>query len=400
MSQTPAKICILGGGFGGLYTALRLSNLPWGRNQQPEITLVDARDRFVFSPLLYELVTGELQSWEVAPPYEELLEDTTIRFRQTAVADINIDTKQVRLEDGGLLDYDRLVLAMGGETPMDRVPGAAEFAIPFRTISDAYQLADRLRQLEASDTDKIRVAIVGAGYSGIELACKLADKLGDRGRVRVIEVGDQILRSSSTHNRDAATKALEERGVWTDLETSVESVAAGSMSLLYKGVVDTIPVDLVLWTIGTRMNEVVKNLPLKQNERGQILVTPTLQVVDHPEIFAIGDLADCKDAEGQQVPATAQAAFQQSDYTGWNLWASLSDRPLLPFRYQYFGEMMTLGIHDATLTGLGIQLEGTAAHLIRRLAYLNRMPTLKHQLRVGFNWITRPIISAIAQMGE
>lgn len=400
MSQTPAKICILGGGFGGLYTALRLSNLPWGRNEQPEITLVDARDRFVFSPLLYELVTGELQSWEVAPPYEELLEDTKIRFRQTAVADINTDTKQVRLADGGLLDYDRLVLAMGGETPMDRVPGAAEFAIPFRTISDAYQLADRLRQLEASDTDKIRVAVVGAGYSGIELACKLADKLGDRGRVRVIEVGDQILRSSSTHNRDAATKALEERGVWTDLETSVESVGAGSISLLYKGVVDTIPVDLVLWTIGTRMNEVVKNLPLKQNERGQILVTSTLQVVDHPEIFAIGDLADCKDADGQQVPATAQAAFQQSDYTGWNLWASLSDRPLLPFRYQYFGEMMTLGIHDATLTGLGIQLEGTAAHLIRRLAYLNRMPTLKHQLRVGFNWITRPIISAIAQMGE
>ncbi|BAS55663.1 NADH dehydrogenase, FAD-containing subunit [Leptolyngbya boryana NIES-2135] len=400
MSQTPAKICILGGGFGGLYTALRLSNLPWGRNEQPEITLVDARDRFVFSPLLYELVTGELQSWEVAPPYEELLEDTTIRFRQTAVADINTDTKQVRLADGGLLDYDLLVLAMGGETPMDRVPGAAEFAIPFRTISDAYQLADRLRQLEASDTDKIRVAVVGAGYSGIELACKLADKLGDRGRVRVIEVGDQILRSSSTHNRDAAAKALEERGVWTDLETSVESVGAGSISLLYKGVVDTIPVDLVLWTIGTRMNEVVKNLPLKQNERGQILVTSTLQVVDHPEIFAIGDLADCKDADGQQVPATAQAAFQQSDYTGWNLWASLSDRPLLPFRYQYFGEMMTLGIHDATLTGLGIQLEGTAAHLIRRLAYLNRMPTLKHQLRVGFNWITRPIISAIAQMGE
>lgn len=400
MSQTPAKICILGGGFGGLYTALRLSNLPWERNEPPEITLVDARDRFVFSPLLYELVTGELQSWEVAPPYEELLEDTTIRFRQTAVADINTETKQVRLADGGLLDYDRLVLAMGGETPMDRVPGAAEFAIPFRTISDAYQLADRLRQLEASDTDKIRVAVVGAGYSGIELACKLADKLGDRGRVRVIEVGDQILRSSSTHNRDAATKALEERGVWTDLETSVESVGAGSISLLYKGVVDTIPVDLVLWTIGTRMNEVVKNLPLKQNERGQILVTSTLQVVNHPEIFAIGDLADCKDADGQQVPATAQAAFQQSDYTGWNLWASLSDRPLLPFRYQYFGEMMTLGIHDATLTGLGIQLEGTAAHLIRRLAYLNRMPTLKHQLRVGFNWITRPIISAIAQMGE
>lgn len=400
MAQTPAKICILGGGFGGLYTALRLNNLPWTKTEKPEITLVDARDRFVFSPLLYELVTGELQSWEVAPPYEELLEGTSIRFRQTAVSEINVETKQVRLQEGELLDYDRLVLAMGGETPLDIVPGAAEFAIPFRTIADAYRLEDRLRQLESSDADKIRIAIVGAGYSGVELACKLADKLGDRGRVRIIEMTDQILRSSSPHNRDAATKALEERGVWTDLETSVESVSADSISLTYKGVVDTIPVDLVLWTIGTRINEVVKNLPLKQNARGQIITTSTLQVVDHPEIFAIGDLADCKDADGQQVPSTAQAAFQQSDYTGWNLWASLSDRPLLPFRYQYLGEMMTLGIHDATLTGFGIQLEGTAAHLVRRLAYLNRMPTLKHQLRVGFNWITRPIVSAIAQMGE
>ncbi|MER3432289.1 MAG: FAD-dependent oxidoreductase [Leptolyngbya sp. ERB_1_1] len=400
MSHTPAKICILGGGFGGLYTALRLHNLPWTKTEKPEITLVDSRDRFVFSPLLYELVTGELQSWEVAPPYEELLEGTSIRFRQAAVTEINLETKQVRLQDEGLLEYDRLVLAMGGETPMDLVPGAAEFAIPFRTITDAYRLEDRLRQLESSDADKIRVAIVGAGYSGVELACKLADKLGDRGRIRLIELSDQILRSSSPHNRDAATKALEARGIWTDLETSVESITADSISLLYKGIIDTIPVDLVLWTIGTRINQVVQDLPLKKNSRGQIIVTPTLQVVEHPEIFAIGDLADCKDADNQQVPSTAQAAFQQADYTGWNLWASLSDRPLLPFRYQYLGEMMTLGINEATLTGLGIQLDGTAAHLARRLAYLSRMPTLKHQLRVGFNWITRPIVTALTQNNE
>jgi len=73
---------------------------------------------------------------------------------------------------------------------------------------------------------------------------------------------------------------------------------------------------------------------LKQNQRGQLTTTPTLQVVD-PEIFALGDLADCRDAEGQQVPTTAQAAFQQADYAGWNLWASLTNRPLLPFRYQH-----------------------------------------------------------------
>ncbi|MCY7272273.1 MAG: NAD(P)/FAD-dependent oxidoreductase [Phormidesmis sp. CAN_BIN44] len=396
MPQQPARICILGGGFGGLYTALRLSQLPWTKAEKPEIVLVDQRDRFVFSPFLYELLTGELQSWEVAPPYEELLEGTGIRFCQKEVASIDIESKQVALQDDEALTYDRLVLAMGGETPLDLVPGAAEYALPFRTITDAYQLEEKLRQLEESPRDKIRIAIVGAGYSGVELACKLADRLGDRVRLRLVEQGDQILRSSPTHNRDAADKALTARGVWLDLETTVDSIAEDTISLSYRGAVDTIPVDLVLWTVGTRVNEVVKNLPLKQNQRGQLITSPTLQVVDSPEVFALGDLADCKDADGQQVPATAQAAFQQSDYAGWNIWASLTNRPLLPFRYQYLGEMMTLGENNATLTGMGIQLDGTIAHLARRLAYLNRMPTLRHQIRVGLNWVTKPIADALA----
>ncbi|MBC7824552.1 MAG: NAD(P)/FAD-dependent oxidoreductase [Candidatus Parcubacteria bacterium] len=396
MPQQPARICILGGGFGGLYTALRLSQLPWTKAEKPEIVLVDQRDRFVFSPFLYELLTGELQSWEVAPPYEELLEGTGIRFCQKEVASIDIESKQVALQDGEVLTYDRLALAMGGETPLDLVPGAAEHALPFRTITDAYQLEEKLRQLEESPRDKIRIAIVGAGYSGVELACKLADRLGDRVRLRLVEQGDQILRSSPTHNRDAADKALTKRGVWLDLETTVDSIAEDTISLSYKGAVDSIPVDLVLWTVGTRVNEVVKNLPLKQNQRGQLITTPTLQVVDSPEVFALGDLADCKDADGQQVPATAQAAFQQSDYAGWNIWASLTNRPLLPFRYQYLGEMMTLGENNATLTGMGIQLDGTIAHIARRIAYLNRMPTLRHQIRVGLNWVTKPIADALA----
>lgn len=395
-----SQICILGGGFGGLYTALRLNQLPWDKLDKPEITLVDQRDRFVFSPLLYELVTGEMQSWEVAPPYEELLAGTGIRFKQTAATEIDIEAKQVQLQTGETLTYDRLVLAVGGETPMDMVPGAAEFAIPFRAIADAYRLEERLRLLQESQADRIRIAIVGAGYSGVELACKLADRLGDRARIRIVEQTDQILRSSPPHNRDAATKALEARGVFLDLETTVESLTEDSISLLYKGSTDTIPVDVVLWTIGTRVAEVVRNLPLKQNGRGQILTTPTLQAIEHPEIFALGDLADCKDAEGQQVPATAQAAFQQSDYVGWNVWASLTHRPLLPFRYQYLGEMMTLGIDEATLTGLGLQLDGALANLARRLAYLNRMPTLKHQIRVGFSWLTRPIVNALAEIDE
>lgn len=396
MSEQSARICILGGGFGGLYTALRLSQLPWDNSQKPEIILVDQSDRFLFSPLLYELLTGELQTWEIAPPFAELLQNTGVRFCQAAVSGIDVDSKSVHLHDGPEINCDRLVLALGGETPLDMVPGATSYAYPFRTVTDAYRLEERLRILEESDKDKIRIAIIGAGYSGVELACKLSDRLGDRGRFRLVEVSDQILRTSPEFNREAAQKALEKHGVFLDLDTKVESISQDTITLEYKNQLDTIPVDLVIWTVGTRVAPVVRSLPLKQNQRGQIIVEPTLQAPDHPDIFALGDLAECHDAQGQRVPGTAQSAFQQADYTAWNIWASLTNRPLLPFRYQPLGEMMTLGVDNATLTGLGIKLSGPLATIARRAAYLYRMPTLDHQLKVGFNWLARPIIEVLS----
>ncbi|MDX2230694.1 MAG: NAD(P)/FAD-dependent oxidoreductase [Leptolyngbyaceae cyanobacterium bins.349] len=398
MNEQPARICILGGGFGGLYTALRLSQLPWTPHQKPEIVLVDRSDRFVFSPLLYELMTGELQSWEVAPLYQELLAGTDVRFYQSTVAGIDMQAQRVQLHDGPELPYDKLVLALGGETPLDKVSGATEYALPFRTIADAYRLEERLRSLETSDRDRIRVAIVGGGYAGVELACKLADRLGERGRIRIVELADQILRTATEFNRQTADKALQERGIWLDLETSVEAITADTIALNYKNTVDTIPVEVVLWTIGTRIVDTIAALPLKKNQRGQVTITPTLQAIDHPEIFAIGDLADCKDADGQQVPTTAQVAIQQSDYVGWNVWAALTHRPLLPFRYQHLGEIMSLGIDNAALTGMGLKLEGLPAVLARRLTYLYRMPTLDHQIRVGLNWITQPIASLLSRL--
>jgi demethylphylloquinone reductase len=118
-----------------------------------------------------------------------------------------------------------------------------------------------------------------------------------------------------------------------------------------------------------------------------------LQASDRPEIYALGDVAHCQDATGQKVPANAQSAFQQSDYCAWNLWASINQKPLLPFRYQSFGEMMALGIDSATISGMGVKLEGMPAYLLRRLLYLYRLPTLKHQLTVGLNWITQPLVN-------
>jgi NADH dehydrogenase len=388
-----SRICILGGGFGGLYTALRLSQLPWTGHEKPEITLVDKCDRFVFLPLLYEVVTGDLQSWEVAPYYSELLSGTGIRYVQATVESVNLAGHTVQITQNGQaeeLSYDRLVLAMGGESVIGNVPGAADHALPFRTLNDAMRLSDRLKDLEASAADRIRVAIIGAGYSGVELACNLAERLGDRGRLRIVELGDRILNFSPDFNRKAAEKALTDRKVWTDLQTKTSDVTSDEITLQYADKSETLPVDLVLWTVGTRISEVIQSLPLPKNNRGQVKVQTTLQVEGYPEVYALGDVADCKDADGQTIPTTAQAAFQQADYAGWNLWASLTDRPLLTFKYQHLGEMMTLGSDDATLAGLGLQLNGVSAHLARRMIYLMRMPTFEHQVKVGLNWITKP----------
>jgi NADH dehydrogenase len=396
MADAPQSICILGGGFGGLYSALRLAHLPW-EGTPPTITLVDCSDRFIFLPLLYELVTDELQTWEVAPPYVELLAGTPVQFRQATVAGVDLDQHRVSLANGTLLTYDRLVLALGGTTPMDMAPGVAEHALAFRTLAEAYHLKERLRHLIASDAEKIRVAVVGGGYSGVELACKVAEHLGERGRVRLIERTDTILRTSPEYNREVAQKALSDLGVWVDLETAVDSVGADTISLTFRDQTDILPVDLVLWTVGTKVNEAIADLPLKHNERQQIVVQPTLESVDRPGVYALGDVADCRDADGQQMAATAQVALQQADFVGWNVWASLEGRPQLPFRYRHLGEMMTLGTSRATLTGLGVQLDGELAHIARRLAYLYRMPTLSHQVRVGLNWMTKPLQALLAQ---
>jgi demethylphylloquinone reductase len=392
-------ICILGGGFGGLYTALRLQQLDWG-GQQRQIVLVDKSDRFVFTPLLYELLTGEMTAWEVAPTFQDLLQGTDIEFRQGTVESIDLVTKTVTITESTAIKYDQLVLSLGGETPTGNTPGVAEHTIPFRNLNDVTRLEGRLRHLETSDREKIRVAVVGAGFSGVELACKLADRLGERGRIRLVELGDKILPTAVEFNRTAAQTALSQRQVWIDLETSVTEVTADELALEYREQVDRIPVDVVLWTVGNQVNPVLASLNLQRNLRGLIKTLPTLQTVDRPEVYALGDLAEIIDADGNKIPATAQSALQQADFAAWNIWSHTLQKPLLPFRYNNLGEMMALGTNSATLSGLGLQLDGTWAYLARRLVYLYRLPTLNHQVQVGLHWIGQPIAQFLTNAGK
>jgi demethylphylloquinone reductase len=253
-----------------------------------------------------------------------------------------------------------------------------------------------LRLLEASSAERIRVAIVGAGYSGVEVACKVADRLKERGKIRLIQSRDTILPNAPEFNRNSATKALEQRGIWVDLETTISEITADSIGLIYRAQTDIIPVEVVMWTVGNQVSPAIANFGLPVTAQGKIVVTNTLQVEGYPDIFALGDAVAVIDADGITPPTTAQAAFQESDFAAWNVWSSLTDRPLLPFRYINLGEMMTLGTDNAVLSGLGLKLDGPLAYIARRLVYLYRFPTLEHQVKVGFSWLTQPLVELLS----
>lgn len=391
MSVIPAQVYILGGGFAGLYTALQLDKFFRNRLLKPQITLIDRNDRFLFTPFLYELITQEFQQWEIAPPYLRLLVGTDIQFCRGIVQEVDLNNRQLRLQAGQVLTYDRLVLAVGREASLDIIPGAATYALPFRTLADADRLKERLRYLEAAEQSIIRIAIAGGGPSGVELAGKLADRLQQRGQIHLIERGATLLKSFTTFSQRTAHQILAAHQVKVDLETNIQSVGSNSITLEKQGQVKTVPVDLVLWTAGTGINSCLRHLNCRQNRQGQLLTRATLQLLDHPEVFALGDLANIYDYREQPIPATAQSAYQQASCAAYNLQASLTKRSLRHFHYLHLGEMLTLGTNTAIVSSLGfINLKGYIGHITRQLVYLLlRMPTVRHRIQVGKHWIFR-----------
>ncbi|ERN00956.1 alternative NAD(P)H-ubiquinone oxidoreductase C1, chloroplastic/mitochondrial isoform X1 [Amborella trichopoda] len=443
------RICILGGGFGGLYTALRLDSLVWPLDKKPNVLLVDQSDRFVFKPLLYELLSGEVDAWEIAPRFSELLANTSVQFFQDKVKRVSpcdnlrkngsfgLDSGgTVHLESGVLVEYDWLVVALGAEAKLDTIPGAFEFAIPFGSLDDACKVDNELKKLErrkfGKDSLPIRVAVVGSGYCGVELAATISERLLEKGLVQVINVENTICPNAPAGNREAASKVLTSRNVrfflgyyvscvrkasdmFTSLETSRKDASSEQLSEAYilelrpaqkRLQSKSLEADLVLWTVGSKPLvppsdpcEYSNVFPL--NARGQTETDENLRVKGHPRIFAIGDSAALRDSSGRLLPATAQVAFQQADFAGWNLWAAINNRPLLPFRFQNLGEMITLGKYDAAVSPSfleGLTLEGLVGHTARKLAYLYRLPTDEHRIKVGISWFTKSAIDSIATL--
>ncbi|TAE59144.1 MAG: NAD(P)/FAD-dependent oxidoreductase [Nostocales cyanobacterium] len=381
------RICILGGGFGGLYTALKLGKFAKFQDSSYEIILIEKKERFLFTPLLYEVVTGELEPWEVAPSYKKLLADSPVKFYHGEIDNVDLEEKLVYLENGERLSYDYLVLAVGKETRLDIVPGAAEYSQTFRSIEDAETLKEKLRILESSDLTTIKIAIAGAGPNGVEIACKLADRLKKRGEIHLIDRGDEILKTLPQGCKTASYRALLKRGVQIHLNTSVESIKPQEIIIKHQEKTEKINTNLVLWTGGNQTIQWVKNLNCQHNEYGQIIATSTLQIAAYPEVFVLGDIGEIRDKTGKISPTTAQAAFQQAPRTAKNIYAKITGKKIKPFTYLYLGEMLTLGIKNAVVFSFGISLSGKLASIIRRGVYIQRLPTLKHQIQVAKKWI-------------
>ncbi len=393
-----SPVVIVGGGFGGLYTALALAS----RAGHPPLLLIEPNERFLFLPLLYELLSGELRAWEIAPRYDALLAGPGVGWLRDRVHSVNTAARVVRTATGREVPYSALVLATGSSENTDAVPGAARHALTFRSLADVARLGEVVRELGRRESPLQRLAIVGAGPTGVELACKVADLLRGACVVELIEQGDQVLPRSRAFNREQALSALRRRDVRLRLRTRVEAVEADRLTLLLPegatgptsthtaSAKEELPVRAVIWTAGLRFQPPPLVPPAPAEPSGRLRCHPDLRLEGHEEVFVVGDLAALpgNGADPSSLPpASAQVAFQQAAVAARNVMHALAGDPLEPFVWQDLGEMLSLGKGEATLTGGGLTLAGAPAFALRRLAYLTRLPGLPQQLRGAAGWL-------------
>ncbi|HXQ71395.1 MAG TPA: NAD(P)/FAD-dependent oxidoreductase [Pyrinomonadaceae bacterium] len=392
---TKARIVIIGGGFGGLFTALELAG-------SADVTLIVDADHFVFTPMLYEYFSGEVEAWHIGPRYNELLENN-VRLVTTAAVNVDFDAQTVLLENQESLPYDALVLAVGGVTNYAGVPGAEEFSLPFRKIEHA----DALRSLMVKALDRIppemppqdvrrevTVALVGAGASGCELSTKMADLLKDafkrralhgQPRVMLLEMGDRVVPGMGDEIRELVEDALRQSDVEVHTFTRVVNVESDGLTFEHDGKQEHVKTACVVWLGGVRMNPLVERLEVEKNKRGLIAIKPTFQLTQHDNAFALGDIAYYPDA-APTLHGTAQLAFQEATVVGQNVKAFLEGKELRTKHFEELGEAISLGTERAAVLTGGKAFGGALARQARFALYTSRLPTWHHRLRVGASW--------------
>jgi NADH dehydrogenase len=367
-SHAPAhhRVVIVGGGFGGLYTAKAL-----GGHERVDVTVIDRRNFHLFQPLLYQVATGALSPGEIAQPLRSILRrnrNTTVLLGEAT--GLEPEARHVVLSDGLRIGYDTLVVATGARHAYFGHDEWEPWAPGLKTVEDAIEIRRRiLIAFEAAereaDADRraewMTFVVVGGGPTGVELAGALGEIARDTlrrdfrainpadARILLVEAMDRILPTFVEQLASAATRQLERLGVSVRTRTRVTgidehgvTVSAGEGSEP-----ETLQGRTVLWAAGVRPTSFGRVLAEATGARtdrvGRIVVGPDLALPGHPEILVIGDLAAAQQPDGSFVPGVAQGAIQGGRHAAEVVRARVDGRDPPPFRYRHPGDLAVIG---------------------------------------------------------
>jgi len=400
-------VLILGGGFAGVYCAQRLVKRL--KKSGKTVGLIASENHMVFQPMLAEVVGGSLAPRHVVNPLRHLCEGTDV-FRGVVQS---LDcTQKVVVIDGGVaagqvsFTYDQLVLTLGADVDLSRIPGMVEHAFLIRNAGDAMKLrASIIARMEEANLIEdpvlrkqvLSFIIVGGGYSGVETAGQIRDLLNVMGEyyekvrledtsVTLIHSGERLLPTLSPSLADYTGKMLEKMGVKILYGSRVKSVSARTV-VLSDG--RKLEATSVVCTVGNAPHPLLLKLGETQSvpmERGRVVVEATGRVKDSDHLWSAGDCAMFPKADGGQCPQTAQFAYRQGMLLADNIAAAYEGRPLKPFTFKGLGELASIGHRMAVAEIFGMRFSGIIAWFMWRTIYLMKLPGLDRKVRVVSEW--------------
>ena len=404
MSKRPTRVLVLGGGFGGVYTALHLERACRNR-RDVEITLVSRENFFLFTPMLHEVAASDLDITHIVSPLRTLLKRTTIFIGD--VESIDLDGRRVRVVHGfesheHRLDYDHLVIALGSMTNFYGLPGLEQRALTMKTLGDAIHLRNRvIATLEEADTEcaagrdgLLTFVVAGGGFAGVETIAGLNDFVRealrfyprispDRVRMVLVHAGKVILPELGTSLGGYAQRRLSNRGIEVVTDAKVAAVTDEGVVL---GDNRRIPSRVVVWTAGTSPHPRLHDLPCRL-DRGRILVDETLAVPGYDGVWALGDCAAIPDPRsGGTHPPTAQHALREARTVADNIVAKIDDRPTRAFSFRTVGQLAAIGRRTGVARMFGVNFSGFLAWWLWRTIYLSKLPRFEKKCRVAIDW--------------
>jgi NADH:ubiquinone reductase (H+-translocating) len=410
-NRKPAKrrIVILGGGFGGVYAALRLEKLLAGK-PEVEICLVSRDNFFLFTPMLHEIAASDLEITNIVNPLRKLLRRVKVFVGE--VERIDLPNKRVMVSHGHhnsnnhshRLEYDHLVLALGSITNYFGLPGFPELALAMKSLPDAIKLRARvIRNLEDANSEcslgarrsLLTFVVAGGGFAGVETVAALNDFVREALplypnlhekmlRVVLVHPGAVILPELGESLGRYAQQVLALKGVQIALNTRVTSMTENEVCLK-----DHAPIQAstLVWTGGTMPNPLLALLPC-QKECGRVVVNEFLQIPDWPGVWAVGDCAFAPDASqpGKSHPPTAQHAIREGKVVAENIVLAFAGRPPKQFSFKTIGLLASIGRRTGVARIFGFNFSGFFAWWLWRTIYLSKLPGLDKKVRVAFDW--------------